>query len=361
LSINFTEESWNQIKETYELWWSGKLKRPIVPVILTGNNYNGIKPNVPLLTQNTCHRIDFSAKEVVDAIDYELSSYKFLGDAFPYFNMDAYGPGVLAAFLGAVLDNSTGKVWFHEPKEIPIQEIHLEYNPNNVWLKRIKDIYTCGMEKWKGNVIFGMPDLGGTLDALAVLRAPEALLMDLYDYPEEVNRLVWEIHHLWHKIYNEFSETLQSNVNGFTDWSSIYSDKPSYIIQSDFSYMLSPQMFKEFVLDEVTASCKLLDRTIYHLDGQGQLNHLDFLLNIENLNGIQWIPGEGSPDQTQWPDVYKKIHAAGKKIQLTNGFEALDTVINQISDMGSIHHITMYEDISREREIRGKLQMFGIN
>ena len=42
-----------------------------------------------------------------------------------------------------------------------------------------QDIYGAGIRKWKGNVLMGMPDLGGIMDIVATLRGSENLLYDL--------------------------------------------------------------------------------------------------------------------------------------------------------------------------------------
>ena len=92
-----------------------------------------------------------------------------MGDGFPYVNFDCFGPGVVAAFCGARLDNSSGQVWFFPQKKQEIGDIHVKYDPENIWVKRIKDIYRAGLDRWNGSVIMGMPDLGGVLDVAASL------------------------------------------------------------------------------------------------------------------------------------------------------------------------------------------------
>ena len=67
------------------------------------------------------------------------------------------------------------------------------------------------------------------------------------------------------------------------------------MLQSDFSYMISPRMFERLILPDLTACCEALEYAFYHLDGKGEIKHLDMLLSIERLRGIQWIPGDGAP------------------------------------------------------------------
>ena len=358
MGIDFTMERWEKIRENYGLWWEGKLERPLIPVVLEGKDPGRQQPEAPLLTQATSADLTIPAEAVIDKIDYELSKYVYLGDAFPYINMDCFGPGVVAAFLGAKLDNSTGSVWYHPKQLLPITGLHFEYDADNIWLNRIKEIGAAAMKRWQ--VLVGMPDLGGILDILSTFRPADNLLLDLYDYPEEVNRLIWEIHHLWHKFYSEINEVLQPVNPGYSDWSQLYSDKPSYIIQSDFSYMISPAMFEQFVKPELEATCKRLSYTIYHLDGVGQLNHLDLLLDIEKLNAVQWVPGDGKPGQTEWPEVYRKIRKSGKKIQVYEGFDCIDAIAKQTGANRGIHTTAIRGPRTDETKFRRKLGEYGI-
>ena len=91
----------------------------------------------------------------------------------------------------------------------------------------------------------------------------------------------------------------------------------------------------------MTASCRKLANPFYHLDGPGELPHLDALLSIPELKGVQWIPGAGQPDYTHWPEVYRKIRAAGKLIQIyasesKHGWKALDIIADQLGSAKGI-------------------------
>ena len=361
MPIDFTPEHWEKVKDTYAAWWKGELERPVIPIVVPGCDPGRPMPAAPLLAQATCTDFSWSPEELVDRIDYELASYTYLGDAFPWVNLDCFGPGVVAAMLGAQLDNSSGQVWFWPPEDLPIKEIHLEYDPENFWLKRIKDICAAGMERWQGQVLVGMTDLGGNLDIPATFRTTEKLLMDLIDHPEEVERLTWEAHECWHKAYAAINEVLQPVNPGYSDWSGIYSDRPSYMLQCDFSYMISPKMFGRFVLPELQATCKRLSRSFYHLDGIGQIPHLDQILSIPELDGVQWIHGDGKPDCSNWPEIYQKIHAAGKRMQLISGeFEAIDAVTEQIGTANGIQYHIFAVPPDLEAETRARLRSYGI-
>ena len=312
MHVHFDKNEMARVKETYARWWNGTIDRPVI-AMQCYNAYPSVETaTAPMLSQENCHDFSYTPKQLIEAWDCDLSDIRFEKDGFPWVNLGGFGPGVLAAMVGGVLDNSSGAVWFSHGEKTELKDIHPHYDPNNKWAKRIKDIYYAGLEYWDGAVIMGMPDLGGVLDVAASLRGTENLLFDLYDDPEEVIRLVGEIETAWHEAYNDFANVLAPQ-NAFTDWSGILSPEKSYILQCDFCYMISNPMFREFVLPTLKNDGRKLSNIIYHLDGPGELKHLDDILAMPEIKAIQWIPGANNPPISEYPQVYEKIVAAGKR------------------------------------------------
>ncbi len=318
MAIHFTKDRMTEVMTNHARWWAGELDRPLMALTLYGAHPSAGKARAPRLNQGTCTDFRWSAEEMIEIIDEDLSTLEFAGDGYPKVNFDAFGPGVLAALCGARLDNSSGQVWFFPEQEREIGEIHAVYDPENQWAQRIKALYRTGMERWDGLVVMGMPDLGGVMDVAASLRGTENLLMDLYDEPDEVQRLIGEIEKAWYAAYEDFSQILhpKGETMGWTDWSGLLSPMPSYIIQSDFCYMIGNEMFQDFVLPTLKRDTERLSNTIYHLDGIGELCHLDSILSLPELNAVQWVYGEGKPGPMHWLDVYRKIRAAGKRMMM---------------------------------------------
>ena len=329
--INFSFERMKKVEEAYGLWWEGKLNRPLVNLSLTGAHPMEKPLKHGVLSQANCHDFSVPAEEVIDDLDAFLSTKAYLGDGYPYVNFDAFGPGSLAAFLGAKVDNHTGGVWFFPQEKMEIEDIHLKYDPENPWVRRIKDIYRAGLERWDGLVKFGLPDLGGVMDVVATFRGTEDLLTDLYDAPEEVLRVIGEAETAWREAYNDFSAAL-AYQGGTTDWSGLWNKEKGYIFQCDFCYMIGNPMFREFVLPTITRDTERTCHSIYHLDGKGELKHLDDLLALPELNAIQWVPGDGTPTGIVWKEVYAKIAAAGK------GAWVVGTPKDALDVIGELHN-----------------------
>jgi 5-methyltetrahydrofolate--homocysteine methyltransferase len=276
-------------------------------------------PAAPLLAQSCSLDFSIPVEDLVDRLDYKLSRRIYLGAAFPSMIMDSFGPGVMASFMGARIDDSSGQIWFHPPRDgMSIEDIHLEFNPDHPVLDRIIDIYRACHRRWKGQVQLGHTDWGGNLDLVAHFRTSEALLIDLYDSPDEVVRCLREIHVAWWKYFDLIQEVIQPENPGCTNWLDYFSPRPTYTTQCDFSYMISPKMFAAFALPELRETWAKLDISVYHLDGIGQRAHLPLILEDRNLSAVQWVPGDGQPDETQWPEIYQSIARAGKKIICNN-------------------------------------------
>lgn len=357
MSIDFGSERWERVKDNYRAWWAGKLKRPLIYVVIGGHDPGRSAPDLPSKHFTAFYDLSVPAEVIVDRWDYDLSCNHYLGDSFPAI-FPNFGPGAAAALMGAELLSSeeAQTVWFHPAEEKEISDLHFEYDPDNIWFRRLSDIYHAAIERWQGTVQVAMTDLGGNLDILSSFRPSEKLLLDLYDYPNEVKRLTWEAHELWWRYFDEFNSILQPVNPGYSAWAGIFSEKPHYMLQCDFCYMIGPEMFDEFVKPELAATCKRMPHAFYHLDGVGELPHLDSMLAIPELRGIQWVPGSNAPDWKHWPEVYRKIRDAGKLIQLMGDVETLDIVTEQL---GSAQGIQFLAWVSSESEATEFLSKYG--
>ena len=340
MTLDFCRDRWDRVKAVHRQWWSGELDRPLFLLTSEGRDPGRAEPALCERGFTSHYGLDPSAEAIVDRWDYWLSGQFYLGDGFPSI-WPNFGPGVAAAFLGCQIKNNEHSSWFIPRESLPIRDRHLRYDPNNVWLRRVKDLMRVGCERWQGQVQIGMTDLGGNLDILASFRPGEELLLDLTDEPDEVKRLTWEAHTLWWLYYDEVQRAGGGVNPGWSAWTPIFSETPYYMLQCDFAYMLGPRMFDEFVKPELAVTCRRLDHAFYHLDGIGQLAHLDSLLSIPELKGVQWIPGDGQPGVTHWPEVYRKIRKAGKLVQVftgqdQSGFRLLDTLVEQVGSAEGI-------------------------
>lgn len=336
MAIAYSQTRWAEVKKTYRKWWAHELKRPLIQMTFGGYEPKRPKPDLPWYGFHSFYDLSVPAAKIVDLWEYSQESTRWSRDAFPHVHPN-FGPGCAAAFMGAELYNSieAGTAWFHPKTEIDPHTFHFRHDPTDPWWPRICDLYRESRARFGGMVQLATTDIGGNLDLLASFRPSEQLLFDLYDCPDQVKRMTWEAHDRWWDYYNQIAALCGPDQPGYSCWTSILSEKPYYMLQCDFCYMIGPDMFDEFVKPELAASCRKLVNGFYHLDGPGQLPHLDSLLSIPELKGVQWVPGSGQKEITEWPEVYRKIRKAGKLIQFftgqsSMGLEALDVIADQI-------------------------------
>jgi len=337
--IRFSEERWQRVRETSRRWWTRELGRPMISVALGGADPGRPEPDLGCNQIQAACDLELPAQRLVDWWDWQLSGRVFLGDGFPSVRPNM-GPGCNAGFMGARPVVHPGTVWFTPEQEQPITKLRFRFDPKNPWFQRALEISRTAVERWQGSVCFGLCDMVPNLDILSVFRPAEKLLLDLYDHPAEVKRLVARSADVFWQQFDGLQAVMQPRNRGYTCWAPIYSAEPYHMFQCDFCYMIGPDMFDEFVKPDLVDACRRVEHSFYHLDGPGQLPHLDSILRIPELDGVQWIPGAGQPDFSEWPDVYRKIHEAGKLIQLFGDIHTLDTVARQIGTAEGICLLT---------------------
>ncbi len=338
--LNFTPDDWGRIERSNAAWWAGELDRPLVYLAMADPRA------APPMSYMSNYPLDLPVDRVIDLYADYLSTAHFYADAFPWAWIN-FGPGIAAGFLGAnvnsVVDPSE-TVWFTPKEKKPLQDLHLAYDPENAWWRRIKAL-TAGLVVRFGDMLaVAHTDLGGNLDILASLRDTQDLLFDLVDCPQEVDRLVHDITALWLRYYDELDAIIRPATRGTSAWTPIWSPGKTYMLQCDFAYMISPAMFERFVMPDLEAICAHLDHGFYHLDGKGQFPHLDMLLGLERLRGIQWIPGDGQPSPDHWLPLLKRIRDGGKRVQVFVSPEGARRIVRELGGQGFLLVVDAWED-----------------
>ena len=362
MSISFTPERWARVREDSRRWWAGELDRPLILATAPGHEPGREPSRQPFHFYTAFYDTGVPPDEIVDAWDYHLSTCEFLGDAFPQVWLN-FGPGVVAAFLGARLEPRPAEetVWFHRTTSKSIRELDLRLDPDNPWLCKCRELARAAGDRWQGMVQVGMTDLGGILDILSTFRPGTDLIYDLADDPESAKHCLKDLEAAWWQAFELIDAELRPASPGWSSWPGFFSPDPHYTLQCDFSFMISPDWFEKFVLPTLAADCRRLPNAVYHMDGPGQLAHLDHLLSIPELKVIQWIPGAGQPEMSEWPEVYQKIRGAGKLIQTFGPPRILRNLAAQLGSAKGILHIgTVGEDGDRD-EWNQLISEFGAN
>lgn len=309
------QENYKKVLLEYEKFWERtNVARPIINLSYPKEGRTPYRAPVSLQEQW------LDEEYIYNSFKHGVSTSGYLAEGIPMLFTNL-GPGCLAACIGGDYELSNTTIWFENQPFVTDWEQAPEVKLNEqseMWqhLLRLQSRFAKDPE-----IAFSITDIGGVLDVVAALRGTESLLYDLYDYPDEIKAFIKEVTKEWFKVFDQQVKTLRDADLPYNTWMNIPSSLPWYPLQCDFSYMLSPSHFEEFVLPHITEQVNYMDRSIYHLDGVGELPHLDMLLDIPKLTGIQWVPGAGNApmfDKT-WYETYKKIQNKKKNLVLQIG------------------------------------------
>lgn len=249
--------------------------------------------------------------------EYEMAHTHYAGVAFPYFDTQV-GPGSLGLFLGSDPGFAPDTVWYEPCIQDPDNHPPLSYEPHQKWLQAHEAIIQEGLSHAQGRYLVGMPDLVENVDTLAQLRDPQTLMLDLAERPDWVERKVWEINDAYIHVFQRFFDQIcdEWGGNAFSAFK-IWGPGKTAKVQCDAAAMFSPQMFHRFVVPALESQCAWLDYAMFHLDGTQCLVHLDLLLDMQNLQAIEWTPQAGLPTggSHEWYNLYRRILAGGKAVQ----------------------------------------------
>ena len=247
-----------------------------------------------------------------------LARYDCRLAAFPYFDTHI-GPGSLGLLLGAGAGFDRETVWYTPCIQDPELNEPLIFRPEgNRWLAAHLALIDEGLRRAEGRYLVGMPDLIEGLDTLAALRGDAALLYDLSDRPAWVLERLAELNQAYFAAFDLLYARIKDarGGNAFSAFR-IWGPGKTAKLQCDISASLSPRMFRKFVRPFLEEQCRWLDYSLYHLDGTNALQHLDLLLEIPALKGIEWTPQAGRPEggDPSWYELYRRMRAGGKLVQ----------------------------------------------
>jgi len=273
--------------------------------------------------------VDYQAER---ALAYVMNT-DYLGDAIPHA-MPNLGPEVFSAFFGCELEFGEYTSWSIPSLDSWDNLQSVQFSRDNIYWRKIVAMTDALLEVGRGIFYTGITDLQPG-SVIASLRDPHQLNLDMIDFPEEVKKLQTYVTEVYKEVYDFFCDKLTAAGQLCSTWAGIVSTKRWYVPSVDFSCMISPKMFEETFLPGVVAECRHYEASVYHLDGPGAIQHLDALLDIEELNAIQWVWGAGQGRATDWMDIYIRCQKAGKGLQIGPlEPDELDTVMDTLRPEG---------------------------
>lgn len=372
------KKNWDETREKWVNYWQQKnTGRPLMSVIARKpeiEQYSDGRPAEGGVADVMCQGKYYNLPEELKWQDMEdkylnpermvaryrqfCETHEFMGESFPNLNVDL-GPGSLAAYLGSEIDFKEDTVWFHPCIEDWDGVPEFAFDENSPWFKKHLELVKRCRELAGDDFYIDMPDMMENIDVLASLRGAQDMLYDMIDEPEITKERVDQIERIYYQYYDRFYDAIKDadGGNAYTVFQ-IWGPGRTVKLQCDFSAMMSPDNFREFIQEPLRRQAAKADCVLYHLDGPDAIKHLDALMEIDEIDALQWTSGDAGPDGTleDWDVIYDKVAAAGKSLWVkvySGEFEDwLSNVDRIVQKYGSHRLFLLFPEMSMEQAKR---------
>ena len=307
---------WEQARERLTTWWNGgDIGRP---AMLVGAPRAEPIENIPQMPEPEGWPTHYSTTDFEYRVNLALRSCintEYFGEAMPGYSSGDLAPNCLALYLGCQgVEREEGDTVWCEPFINDPETDGFGFDPDNFYWKFTIDATKRVQSQAAGKFLEMFPDLIEGLDTLAAMRGTQTLLTDLIERPHWVHASLRKITDLYFRYYDVLYDLIRDQVGGSAFW--VWAPGRIAKFQCDFSAMISPAMFREFMVPVLTEMTERVSYSLYHWDGPGAIPHHDALLSIPRLNMIQWTPGSSNEDSwhPRWWPLHHKTLDAGKKL-----------------------------------------------
>ena len=336
---------WEMIQQRFLAFWAGEIvDRPIV--ITAAAKPGAVMPAA--IPSEEMAGLVLNVQVQLDRFEAAVAATHYAGDSFPCY-CPYFAAGGLAAFLGSEVNFATDTAWL-EPCVASLRDDPLPpLNRESRYFRGVVALTEAAVARSQERYLVGITDIGGVTDVLAALRGTQGLLLEMADAPEAVDRWMRHITGCWLETYETLAALLPAEW-GVRAWLPFWTPKRSYVLQDDFSCMVSAAHFRRFCLPAIATLSEAMDHAFYHLDGPDAARHLDALLELPGIRGIQWQPGSGGGWATEWLPLLKRIQAAGRGMVIDVRPEEFDTIMQELRPGGVIVRVAATDPTPEEAE-----------
>lgn len=305
-------EDWGTVKKRWEAWWQcGLYDRPLLLVTAPKERMEVDDREIAAADGNPVTYWS-DAGHIIRRAKASIRNTWFGAEALPVLNPN-WSVGH-TCYFGCKPEFHPGTVWVGplacEADGFP----KIDFNPEGYWWGWFKEFTEQSLRQSEG-LYYLVPVFGnGAADTLAMMRGSQQLMFDLTENPDWVKRSVDRITDvllerfafLWSGIDN-------SGMDGYLNWIGCWSPGRTILMDADISGMVSPRQFKEIFLPSIIRQMHSVEYRHFHVDGIVLAKaHLDTLLDLPELQSIQWVPGDGRTEILQWVPLIQKIHSKKK-------------------------------------------------
>jgi 5-methyltetrahydrofolate--homocysteine methyltransferase len=232
------------------------------------------------------------------------------------------------------------------------------FDSENRWWRVLCEVQKAVLADSRGKYLVKLPAIDPPTDILSTIRGAGELCMDLIERPDDVHAILRYLTEVRDWMDQVLYVPLLEEYGGIALSSREWGPGRSYALQCDFSAMISPRHFREFVMPELIHFADASERCRYHLDGVDALRHLPAILEIEKIKYVQWVPGAGAPDGLHWQDVWETLRAAGRGMQTRVAYARVEETVKEWGAEG-LFLVTTAPDEAAARDLLKRVERWS--
>jgi hypothetical protein len=346
--LDQTLEDWPTVKRRWQVFWQhGLYDRPLIQVTAPRD---GVSPpeglDVDPETQWT--DVDYMIHRTLEMI---RTTY-YGGEAIPWF-WDPISAGY--ALLFGCKPHFSKATMYVDPAPVGADGFpSLDGWRESPWWPWMRD-GTAKAARVSDRRYFVLPFWGNhAIDILAVVRGGQEFLMDVVLHPEWLRSALARMTGIFSEIYEELWQFIRveaMGLEGSLDYCGCWTPGRALAFDADMAYGVSAAHFRELMLPPLVEWMGRIDNVIWHLDGKGNITHLETILGLSEVDAVQWVQGSGAEEIIQWVPLIKRIQQGGKSVQLICKPEEIVPLLGEIRPEG----LTIVTRCETEAEARGLL------
>lgn len=351
LELETKPDLFESMKRVYA-WYEGEILDR-VPVRFAGHNeeFNVVDDSSrwPTLQDRW-----FDTEYRVEKFLEEVRTKSFLGETFPVF-WPNLGPNVLAAMLGGELQFGDVTSWIAPFVSGPEDFHKVRLDRDSVYYKKLTELTDYALERCDHAFMVGYTDMHPGVDCVDAIYGTTQLCLGVYDEPEFIKQLAERVYDPFIELMDEFHAKLHAAGQLSVSWLNVPSYETMHIPSCDLGTMISREAFDELELPGVRREVEHFRHNIFHVDGPGVARHIDSLLEVDGIQGYQWVQGVGEDRPiANSLDFVRKIQERGKGVIVDLQPEELERFMDEMSPRG-VYLFVNEEDEETQREILRKL------
>jgi hypothetical protein len=270
-------------------------------------------------------------------VDALWEAYSELDDDYPFSMGAFYGVPWMEAIMGCPVHFS-GTNMYSGPCILDWDAYNWKRPTlDNPWARKLLEFLDALVKHSNGRFACGPTLMRGPADMCSAMRGGTNLALDLYDCPEEVQRLAELCTDVWIEVGQAQLDLVPMSENGYIAGCAglrCWMPEKGIWLQDDAISVLSPRFYSDIFLPQVRRIATAFPVIAFHLHGN-TLWPVDLLLTVDDIDVMELNYDVGICDLEKVIAAWKDIQNRKPLIAFADAtLDEFDHIMNELSPVG---------------------------